>query len=105
MEFDYIFVKFQSAGLLPRHGDVLQELVHGVRDILESPEVHALIVAEPAARSPPPQRASKMRGEADRRQTQPPELSKLNTSETRTHLQNSVEQLTLASVLVGTKTR
>ena len=33
--------------LLPGHRHVLKELVYGVRDVLEGPKIHALVLSEP----------------------------------------------------------
>ena len=33
--------------LLPGHRHVLEELVDGVRDVLEGPKIHALVLSEP----------------------------------------------------------
>jgi hypothetical protein len=43
----YVIESLHISDLLPRHRHVLEELVDGVRDVLESPKIHALVLSKP----------------------------------------------------------
>jgi hypothetical protein len=43
----YVIESLHISDLLPGHRHVLEELVDGVRDVLEGPKIHALVLSEP----------------------------------------------------------
>lgn len=43
----YVIESLHISHLLPGHRHVLKELVDGVRDVLEGPKIHALVLSEP----------------------------------------------------------